>query len=150
LYDNDATIFAPKGTIIWNNKQTEQILNGAPKFSTGTQGNVGSGSNDKGKKNKGLFGTMKDLLSNTWDYIKNPKKAFDAIISNVAPNFSNLSGFAGNLIKGGFNIVKENALEMLTKVFKDNEGGEVSGGSILNRAITARFGFYPPAIAKQL
>src|SRR5699024_10753928 len=29
-------------------------------------------------------------------------------------------------------------------------GGEVSGGSILNRAITARFGFYPPAIAKQL
>src|SRR5699024_1350022 len=35
LYDNDATIFAPKGTMIWNNKQTEQILKGAPKFSTG-------------------------------------------------------------------------------------------------------------------
>src|SRR5699024_5402004 len=33
LYDNDATIFAPKGTIIWNNKQTEEILAKNPQFS---------------------------------------------------------------------------------------------------------------------
>ncbi|MEY8560119.1 tape measure protein [Jeotgalicoccus halotolerans] len=150
LYDNDATIFAPKGTIIWSNKQTEDILAGIPQFSTGT--GVGSGTKDgKNKSNKkGLLGTMKDVLSNTWDYIKNPKKAFDAIVSNVGAKFDGLKGFAATAAKGGFNFIKDKAFEWIKGIFKDNEGGEVNGGSILNRAITAKFGFYPPNIAAQL
>src|SRR5699024_7276127 len=144
------TIFAPKGTIIYNNKQTEDILAGIPQFSTGT--GIGSGAkNGNNKSNKkGLLGTMKDVLSNTWDYIKNPKKAFDAIVSSVGAKFNNLKGFAATAAKGGFNFGKDKAFEWIKGIFKDNEGGEVSGGSILNRAITAKFGFYPPAIARQL
>lgn len=151
LYDNDATIFAPKGTIIYNNKQTEDIIAQAsmPKFSTGTMG-AGSGTKGASKKDKGLFGTMKDVLANTWDYIKNPKKAFDAVIANVGAKFDNLSGFANKLTKGGFNYVKDKAFDWMKGIFKDNEGGEVSGGSILNRAITAKFGNYPANIARQL
>lgn len=150
LYDNDATIFAPKGTIIWNNKQTEDILAGIPQFSTGT--GIGSGAkNGNNKSNKkGLLGTMKDVLANTWDYIKNPKKAFDAIVSSVGAKFDGLKGFAATAAKGGFNFIKDKAFEWMKGIFKNNEGGEVSGGSILNRAITAKFGFYPPHIARQL
>lgn len=151
LYDNDATIFAPKGTIIYNNKQTEDIIAQAsmPKFSTGTMG-AGSGTKGASKKDKGLFGTMKDVLANTWDYIKNPKKAFDAVIANVGAKFDNLSGFANKLTKGGFNYVKDKAFDWMKGIFKNNEGGEVNGGSILNRGITARFGNYPANIARQL
>ncbi|MFD2829238.1 tape measure protein [Corticicoccus populi] len=153
LFDNNTELFLPKGTIIYNNKQTEQILNSMPQFSTGT--NAGSGtdikrpSQTRGAKKSG-WGTFKDLLSNTWDYIKNPKKALEAIVANVAPSWGKMSGFALNMAKGGFNTIKDSALNFITKIFKDNEGGEVNGGSILNRAITARFGTYPPAIARQL
>ncbi|MCD2137167.1 phage tail tape measure protein [Salinicoccus halitifaciens] len=151
LYDNDATIFAPKGTIIYNNRQTEEILDSLPRFSKGTT-NAGSGTkNGNNKKDKkGLFGTIGDVLSNTWDYIKNPGKALDAVIDSIAPDFSGFSGFAGALLRGGFNFFKDKALDWITGIFKDNEGGEVSGGSILNRAITARFGRYPAHIARQL
>src|SRR5699024_5633345 len=108
LYDNDATIFAPKGTIIWNNKQTEDIIAQAsmPKFSTGS-----GAKNQNTKKKKGLFGTMKDVLANTWDYIKNPKKAFDAIVSSVGAKFDGLKGFAATAAKGGFNFIKDKAFE---------------------------------------
>src|SRR5699024_6947642 len=60
LYDNDATIFAPKGTIIYNNKQTEDILAGIPQFSTGT--GMGSGAkNGNNKSNKkGLLGRSEE------------------------------------------------------------------------------------------
>lgn len=150
IYDQDATIFTPRGTVIYNNKQTEDILAGIPQFSTGT--GAGSGAKDGNNKSnkKGLLGTMKDVLSNTWDYIKNPKKAFDAIVSSVGAKFDSLKGFAGTAAKGGFNFIKDKAFEWMKGIFKDNEGGEVSGGSILNRAITARFGNYPANIARQL
>src|SRR5699024_11498084 len=36
LYDKDQMIFAPKGTTIFNNKQTEELLGQLPKFSKGT------------------------------------------------------------------------------------------------------------------
>lgn len=124
LYDNDATIFAPKGTIIWNNKQTEDIITQAsmPKFSTGS-----GAKNQNTKKKKGLFGTMKDVLANTWDYIKNPKKAFDAIVSSVGAKFDGLKGFAATAAKGGFNFIKDKAFEWIKGIFKDNEGGLGNG-----------------------
>src|SRR5699024_7501386 len=135
------TIFAPKGTIIWNNKQTEDILAGIPQFSTGT--GVGSGTKDgKNKSNKkGLLGTMKDVLANTWDYIKNPKKAFDAIVSSVGAKFDGLKGFAATAAKGGFNFIKDKAFEWIKGIFKDNEGGLGNGkaASFMKYAMTTPY-----------
>src|SRR5699024_9861583 len=93
LYDNDATIFAPKGTIIWNNKQTEEILAKNPQFSTGTVG--GSGTTKKTapkKEKKGFFGTLADIASNVWDFIKEPSTVLNTIIDEVSPDFSGLKG----------------------------------------------------------
>jgi TP901 family phage tail tape measure protein len=147
LYDNDATIFAPKGTIIYNNRQTEEIINSLPQFSTGTNPQAGSGSkNGKNKKKKGLFGTIGDVLSNTWDYIKNPGKVISAIVDNIAPDWSNLAGFGKKAAKGGFKFAKDHALDWITGIFKDNEGGQVDGSKILNRAITQTFGRYTGGI----
>lgn len=138
LYDNDATIFAPKGTIIWNNKQTEDILaqSSMPKFSTGS-----GAKNQNTEKKKGLFGTMKDVLANTWDYIKNPKKAFDAIVSSVGAKFDGLKGFAATAAKGGFNFIKDKAFEWIKGIFKDNEGGLGNGkaASFMKYAMTTPY-----------
>src|SRR5699024_2786868 len=52
LYDNDATIFAPKGTTIFSNKETEAMLGQIPRFSTGT----------------GLWGRIKEIAGKAVDY----------------------------------------------------------------------------------
>src|SRR5699024_510787 len=143
LYDNDATIFAPKGTIIWNNKQTEEILAKNPQFSTGTVG--GSGTTKKTapkKEKKGFFGTLADIASNVWDFIKEPSTVLNTIIDEVSPDFSGLKGFAGTLVKGGFDFFKGKALDWITGIFKDNEGGNVDGSSILSKPIYQTFGRY--------
>lgn len=126
LYDNDATIFAPKGTIIHSNRQTEAIIDSLPQFSKGT----GSGTKKQNtKEKKGAWGTLKDFATNAWDYIKNPSTIFNAMIDNLAPDFSGLKGFAGNVAKGGFDFIKGKALDWVTGIFKDNEGGLGKGKS---------------------
>src|SRR5699024_3016536 len=71
LYDNDATIFAPKGTTIFSNQETEALLGQLPKFSEGT----------------GLWGKIKNIAGKAVDYITNPKKIFDDLISAVGEKF---------------------------------------------------------------
>lgn len=91
LYDNDATIFAPKGTTIFSNKETESMLGQLPKFSEGT----------------GLWGSIKQLAGKAVDYITNPKKIFDDLIALVGDSFGDMSGFAGNFIKGAWSMIKD-------------------------------------------
>lgn len=144
----NAMVPLEKGDRIYNGAETQSLMSSGliPHFSKGT------GKKGKGETNekKGLFGTIGDVLKNTWDYIKNPGKAFQAVIDNVGVDFSGLSGFGSKMAKGGFGMIKDKALGWLKGIFKDNEGGQVSGGSILNRAITASFGRYPANIARQL
>ena len=108
LYDNDATIFAPKGTTIFSNKETEAMLGQIPRFSTGT----------------GLWGRIKEIAGKAVDYITNPKKIFDDLISAVGNKFGDLSGFAGNLIKGVWNKIKDGMLSWITDRFGEATVGK--------------------------
>lgn len=91
LYDNDATIFAPKGTTIFSNQETEAMLGQLPKFSEGT----------------GLWGKIKNIAGKAVDYITNPKKIFDDLISAVGEKFDGMSGFALSMVKGAWNTIKD-------------------------------------------
>lgn len=108
LYDNDATIFAPKGTTIFSNKETESMLGQIPKFSEGT----------------GLWGSIKQLAGKAVDYITNPKKIFDDLIALVGDSFGDMSGFAGNFIKGAWSMIKDGMFGWIKGKFSEASVGK--------------------------
>lgn len=142
----NALVDLKRGDKIYNGAQTQSIFesNPFPQFSTGTAPgeNVGSG---VGKK--GSLGTLDDVISNVWDYVANPKEAFNAITDSVSPDFSGFSGFPGKMLNGVWKKVQEGGLKFLTDIFKDNEGGNVDGSHILGKSILQRFGRYVGGIA---
>src|SRR5699024_7956823 len=100
LYDNDAMIFAPKGTTICNNQQTEDILNQVPQFSLGTLWN-------KGKETvKNVGSKVKNVASSAIDYLTNPKKVFNGLVDAVMPEW-NISKFMLHFAKGVWKQTKE-------------------------------------------
>ena len=134
LIQRDGELFAPrgrnavvpleKGDRIFNGAETQSLMSSGiiPRFSRGT-GSEGGNTGDS----KGLLGTLKDVAENVWDYISNPGKAFDAIMSAVTPDFSGMTGFAGSFLKGGFNMLTGGVKDFITKIFKENEGALGSG-----------------------
>ena len=108
LYDNDATIFAPKGTTIFSNQETEALLGQIPKFSEGT----------------GLWASIKNIASKAVDYITNPKKIFDDLISAVGENFGDMTGFAGNFIKGAWSMIKDGMFGWIKDKFSEASVGK--------------------------
>jgi len=100
LYDKDQMIFAPKGTTIFNNKQTEDLLNMLPRFSLGTL----AGKAWQGAKNVG--GKVKNVASSAIDYLTNPKKVFDGLVNAVMPSWD-IGGFMLHFAKGIWKQTKE-------------------------------------------
>ena len=80
----NAIVRLEKGDRIFNGAETQSLMSSGiiPRFSRGT-GSEGGNTGDS----KGLLGTLKDVAENVWDYITNPGKAFDAIMSAVTPDF---------------------------------------------------------------
>src|SRR5699024_4440480 len=108
LYDNDATIFAPKGTTIFSNKETEAMLGQLPKFSEGT----------------GLWGKIKNIAGKAVDYITNPKKIFDDLINAVGEKFDGMSGFALSMVKGAWNTIKDGMFGWIKNKFSEASVGK--------------------------
>lgn len=107
LYDKDATIFAPKGTTIFNNKQTEELLGQLPKFSKGT----------------GFWGNIKNIASKAFDYLTNPSKIFNAIVDNYMQAW-NVGAFAKDLGKGAWKNMKSGLLEWVKARFSEAGAGK--------------------------
>ena len=107
LYDNNATIFAPKGTTIFNNKQTEELLGQLPKFSKGT----------------GFWGSIKNIASKAFDYLTNPSKIFNAIVDNYMQAW-NVGAFAKDLGKGAWKNMKSGLLEWVKARFSEAGTGK--------------------------
>lgn len=151
----DGSLYAPrgknaivgleKGDKIYSGAETQSLMSSGliPRFSQGTGVDIKRpGENARaGVKKTSLLGTLSDVISNVWDYITHPKKAFDAIINSVSANFGSLKGFAGKFARGGFNLLKETGLKHLTGIFKDNEGGLGSGKrmSFMNYRMTTPY-----------
>lgn len=114
LYDNDATIYAPKGTTIFSNKETENILNQIPKFSKGT------GFWDKVKN---VGSKVKSVAKSALDYITDPTKLFNKIVDNAMQKFS-VGGFMKNLGQGLFNKAKESLLGWVKDRFSEASIGK--------------------------
>src|SRR5699024_5596129 len=117
LYDNDAMIFAPKGTTIFNNQQTEDILNQVPQFSLGTLWN-------KGKETvKNVGSKVKNVASSAIDYLTNPKKVFNGLVDAVMPEW-NISKFMLHFAKGVWKQTKEGLFGWMKDRFSEAGKGK--------------------------
>src|SRR5699024_9026572 len=124
LYDDDAMIFAPKGTTIYNNKQTEELLNMLPRFSLGTLWNKGkeaAGKAWQGAKNVG--GKVKNIAGKAIDYISNPSKIFEDLVSAVMPSWD-ISGFMLHFAKGIWNKTKSVLFDWMKARFDEAGHGK--------------------------
>ena len=122
LYDNDQMIFAPKGTKIFNNKLTEEMLSYLPAFSRGTTGQGGLfGKAIGGVKKAGSFigGGIKNIAEKAVDFLDAPKKVFDSIVNAVFGGFTGITKFMLQFAKGGWNKMKEALFDFLKRKFSE-------------------------------
>ena len=122
LYDNDQMIFAPKGTKIFNNKLTEEMLSYLPAFSRGTTGQGGLfGKAIGGVKKAGSFigGGIKNIAEKAVDFLDAPKKVFDSIVNAVFGGFTGITKFMLQFAKGGWNKMKEALFDFLKGKFSE-------------------------------
>ena len=117
LYDKDQMIFAPKGTTIFNNKQTEDLLNMLPRFSLGTLARKAW----QGAKNVG--GKVKSIAGKAIDYISNPSKVFEDLVSAVMPSWD-ISGFMLHFAKGIWNKTKSVLFDWMKARFDEAGHGK--------------------------
>lgn len=127
LYDNDQMIFAPKGTKIFNNKLTEEMLSYLPAFSRGTTGQGGLlGKAVSGVKKAGSFigGGIKNIAEKAIDFLDAPKKVFDSIVNAVFGGFTGINEFMLQFAKGGWNKMKEALFDFLKCKFSEASIGK--------------------------
>lgn len=117
LFDNNQTIFAPKGTRIFNNRQTEDILANIPRFSIGTW------VKDKYQKGKNKVKSGINWASNkVTDLLDAPRTVFNSIVSSFYDGFTGFKGFAKDFGKGMWNQAKSGLYSWLKGRF--SEAGE--------------------------
>ncbi|MCU7557252.1 peptidoglycan DD-metalloendopeptidase family protein [Macrococcus capreoli] len=134
LFENETTLPAPAGTIVYSNKQTEHLLGTRPlRFSTGT--GAGGFFGDLGKSIINGIGDVMEWLSEPGEFVE---KMIAGVLKKTG--FGNLSNFALDFAKGGFNKIKEAVLSFITKTFEENSGGDGIGGVLDPALINYHFG----------
>lgn len=134
LFEKETDIFAPKGTKVYNNQQTEKII---PHLSTGTGAGLWQKTKDKVSS---LGNGIKNIAKNAMDYITNPTKVFDAIVDNYFSGFTGITGFAKDMIGGAWNKIKNGMLNWIKDKFA-TVGGKGTGKkqSFMDYPITSEY-----------
>lgn len=100
----------PKGTHVWSALETKSILGDVPHYAKGT---------------------LKDKLFSVWDYIKKPGKLLNIALEKVGVTKPDNADLFGKIARGGFNMVKEKAVDFIKDKFKNAFSfGEGIGGNI--------------------
>lgn len=156
LFEKETTFWMPKGTKVYNNQQTEEIL--APtRYSTG---NVLDSLRDKtgegvkwlagksaanaytnsgkllGKENrdKALKATAKvgEKVEDVMEYASNPGKLLNLALSKFGLDLNSVKGLPGQLFSKAFSKLKGGAINLITKWFEEAMGGNADGSEILS------------------
>ena len=144
----DTTTFLPKGSRVISGgmRQSLEEAEGAgmyPRFSVGTWfGNAKDWIGDKmqgigralGNSAKWLSGKVGDVM----DYMDNPGKLFNKVMSLMGVNFSSLTkgmGIVGEITRAAFKKIKKGAIDWITNGFEAQagDGSVFDGFKILQR-----------------
>ena len=159
--DTDTLAYLPKGTKVANGKQTYNAMNDLPRFADGSgwRGKVGgwlgrkSGKNtDKIKKvSDGVEGAKKkakevkdafdEKVGDVFDYISNPGKLVDKVMSMMGVDFSMIKGVPGQLMGAMYKKLKGGVKNLFKGWLEEADGGDIDGSGILSKGVT--FGYSP-------
>ncbi|MGY3718887.1 hypothetical protein ACWE42_25660, partial [Sutcliffiella cohnii] len=93
-------------------KLTKQLLD-IPRYANGT-GWLSSAWD----KTKQVGRSIKDKALNVWDYLSNPKKLLNQVLSSLGVETPSLPGILKNIGTGAFNKVKDSMFTFLSSALK--------------------------------
>ncbi|WP_186330870.1 hypothetical protein, partial [Staphylococcus pseudintermedius] len=111
-----------------------------PHFSIGTW--FGNAKNWVGDKLKGVGEWLTDKIGDVMDYMDNPAKLFNKLLSNLGINFDSITngmGIVGQITRAAFNKIKKGAIDWMKNGF-DSLGGEFVCGILDPDKINYHFG----------
>ncbi|HAR6219101.1 phage tail tape measure protein [Staphylococcus pseudintermedius] len=138
----DTTTWLPKGSRVISGSMRQQMLSTGtlPHFSIGTW--FGNAKNWIGDKLKGVGEWLTDKIGDVMDYMDNPAKLFNKLLSNLGINFDSITkgmGIVGQITRAAFNKIKKGAIDWMKNGF-DSLGGEFVGGILDPDKINYHFG----------
>lgn len=138
----DTTTWLPKGSRVISGSMRQQMLSTGtlPHFSIGTW--FGNAKNWVGDKLKGVGEWLTDKIGDVMDYMNNPAKLFNKLLSNLGINFDSITkgmGIVGQITRAAFNKIKKGAIDWMKNGF-DSLGGEFVGGILDPDKINYHFG----------
>ncbi|MDF0358704.1 phage tail tape measure protein [Staphylococcus pseudintermedius] len=138
----DTTTWLPKGSRVISGSMRQQMLSTGtlPHFSIGTW--FGNAKNWVGDKLKGAGEWLTDKIGDVMDYMDNPAKLFNKLLSNLGVNFDSITkgmGIVGQITRAAFNKIKKGAIDWMKNGF-DSLGGEFVGGILDPDKINYHFG----------
>ncbi|EHS7203393.1 TPA: phage tail tape measure protein [Staphylococcus pseudintermedius] len=138
----DTTTWLPKGSRVISGSMRQQMLSAGtlPHFSIGTW--FGNAKNWVGDKLKGVGEWLTDKIGDVMDYMDNPAKLFNKLLSNLGINFDSITkgmGIVGQITRAAFNKIKKGAIDWMKNGF-DSLGGEFVGGILDPDKINYHFG----------
>lgn len=159
LFEKETTFWMPKGTHVYNNKQTEEILE-PKRYSKGNVGDFAMGMLVKGmgngivasnkvvgakKTRKALDYTAKKgsevekttragvaIAEDLLEYIENPGKLVDLAMKKFGVDFSGIAGLPGDMMGKAYNLLKKQAVKVVTGWLDEASGANADGSEILN------------------
>ncbi|MCO4348462.1 phage tail tape measure protein [Staphylococcus agnetis] len=138
----DTTTFLPKGSRVISGSMRQQMLSTGtlPHFSIGTWFN--NAKNWVGDKVRGAGEWLTDKIGDVLDYIDDPAKLFNKLLSNLGINFDSITkgmGLVGDITRAAFNKIKKGAIDWMHSGF-DSLGGELVGGILDPDKINYHYG----------
>ncbi|WP_281183080.1 phage tail tape measure protein [Staphylococcus schleiferi] len=133
----DTTTWLPKGSRVISGSMRQQMM---PRLSVGTWFN--NAKSWVGNKVKGAGEWLTDKIGDVMDYIDNPAKLFNKLLSNLGINFDSITkgmGIVGQITRAAFEKIKKGAIDWMKGGF-DSLGGELVGGILDPDKINYHYG----------
>lgn len=141
----------PKGSHVFSATDTRNLFSNIPKYATGTDS--ASGFLKRGSDATGGNIKKKPWTERVWDYVKKPKKLLDIALDKMGAKLPKNTAMFKNMLKGGFNTVKDAALSKVKGTFKEQEHNNpnlmVGGKPSFGFPITSHFGYRTHPITGQ-
>ncbi|WP_394548806.1 D-Ala-D-Ala carboxypeptidase family metallohydrolase [Priestia aryabhattai] len=113
----------PKGTEVFNGKQTKSIIDAAvPKYETGNTTRTSAKKLEKSAEesaHKALHGTKKaagkakDVIGDVWSYVEDPKKLMTKVFDSLNLKMPDVGGMMGQVAKSGVSKIKNGAVDFI-------------------------------------
>src|SRR5699024_7783818 len=134
----DVVANLPKGTHAFSAPDTRDLL----QYNRGTKSTQGF--LDRCSDVTGGKARKRTWSEKVWDYVKKPSKILDIALDKVGAKLPKNTAMFKDMLKGGFNTIKDAAIEKVKSTFKENEHNNpnlmVGGKPSFGFPITSHFG----------